>query len=102
MDPVDANPDPTNIENALWRWDHVRWRLAYHEELTKMHQYSTRTVVCRPKDVNVVNTKWVLYIKNPGTKEERYKARIVARGFSIKPGEDYFDTHVSVVKSTTI
>jgi Reverse transcriptase (RNA-dependent DNA polymerase) len=45
----------------------------------------------------------VLHIKNPGTKEERYKAHIVARGFSMKPGEDYFDTHTSfVVKSTTI
>jgi Reverse transcriptase (RNA-dependent DNA polymerase) len=31
-----------------------------------------------------------------------YKARIVARGFSMKPGEDYFNTHTSVVKSTTI
>jgi Reverse transcriptase (RNA-dependent DNA polymerase) len=103
VDPVDANPDPANIEDALSRWDHPRWRHACHEELTRMDQYGTWTVVCRPpKDVNVVDTKWVLHIKNPGTKEERYKARIVARGFSMKQGEDYFDTHASVVKSTTI
>jgi hypothetical protein len=36
MDPVDANPDPANIEDALSRWDHARWKLACHEELTKM------------------------------------------------------------------
>jgi Reverse transcriptase (RNA-dependent DNA polymerase) len=36
------------------------------------------------------------------TKEERYKARFVARGFSMKQGEGYFDTHALVVKSTTI
>jgi hypothetical protein len=75
VDPVDANPYPTNIEDALSRWDHARWRLAYHEELTKMDQYSTWTVVRRPpKDINVVDIKWVLHIKNPGTKEERYIA----------------------------
>jgi Reverse transcriptase (RNA-dependent DNA polymerase) len=103
VDPVDANPDPVNIEDALSRWDHARWRLTCHEELIKMDQYSTWTVVRRPlKDINVVDTKWVLYIKNPGTKEERYKARIIARGFSIMQGEDYFETHASVVKSMTI
>jgi hypothetical protein len=26
VDPVDANPDPANIEDALSRWDHARWR----------------------------------------------------------------------------
>jgi Reverse transcriptase (RNA-dependent DNA polymerase) len=33
--------------------------------------------------------------------KERYKARIAASGFSMKPGDDYFDTHASVVRSTT-
>jgi hypothetical protein len=28
VDPVDANPCPTNVEDALSRWDHARWRLA--------------------------------------------------------------------------
>jgi Reverse transcriptase (RNA-dependent DNA polymerase) len=102
VDPVDANPDPANIEDAISHWDHARWRHACHEELTRMDQYGTWTVVRRPKDITVVDTKCVLHIKNPSTKEERYKARIVARGFSMKPGEDYFDTHASVVKSTTI
>jgi Reverse transcriptase (RNA-dependent DNA polymerase) len=102
VDPVDANPDPANIEDALSRWDHARWKHACHEELTKMNQYGTWTVVCRPKDIDVVDTKWVIHIRNPSTKEEQYKARIVARAFSMKPGEDYFNTHASVVKSTTI
>jgi Reverse transcriptase (RNA-dependent DNA polymerase) len=99
MDPVDANLDPANIENALACRDHARWRLACNDTLTKMDQYSTWTGVRRSKDIHVVDTKWVLHIKNPGTKEERYKAHVVVRGFS---GEDYFDTHASVVKSTTI
>jgi hypothetical protein len=62
--------DPANIEDALSRWDYTRWKQACYEELTKMHQYGTWTVVRRPKDINIVDTKWVLYIKNPGTKEE--------------------------------
>jgi Reverse transcriptase (RNA-dependent DNA polymerase) len=67
-----------------------------------MRQYGTWTIVRLPNDVNVVDTKCVLYIKNPGTKEERYNARIITRGSSMKLEEDYFDTHASVVKSTTI
>jgi hypothetical protein len=62
VDPVDANPDPANVEDALLRWDHARWRLASHDDLTKMDQYGTWTVVHRPKDINVVDTKWVLHI----------------------------------------
>jgi hypothetical protein len=71
MDPVDANPDPASIEDALSRWNHARWRHTCHEELTRMDQYGTWTVVRRPEDVNIIDTKWVLHIKNPGTKEER-------------------------------
>jgi Reverse transcriptase (RNA-dependent DNA polymerase) len=66
-----------------------------------MDQYSTWTIIHRSKDINVIDTKWVLHIKNPSTKE-RYKAHIVTRGFSIKPGEDYFNNHTFVVKSMTI
>jgi hypothetical protein len=39
VDPVDANPDPANDEDALSRWGHARWRLACHDDLTKMDQY---------------------------------------------------------------
>jgi hypothetical protein len=33
---------------------------------------------------------------------ERYKARLVVKGYSQKEGEDYFDTYSSVARLTTI
>jgi hypothetical protein len=60
---VDANPDLANIEDALSRWDHARWRLACHDKLANMDQYGTCPVVGRPpKDINVVDTKWLAWL----------------------------------------
>jgi hypothetical protein len=77
MDPTYTNPYPVNIEDSLARWDHSKWRIAGHDELTKMDQCGAWTVVHHHKDIIVVDTKWVVHIKNPGTDQEMCKARIV-------------------------
>ena len=46
--------------------------------------------------------KWIFQIKHlPDGSMDKYKARLVARGFHLRPGIDYHDTFNLVVKPTT-
>lgn len=60
-----------------------RWVEAMTEEIDAMHSNQTWTIVPRPVDRNVVGSKWVYKVKYKADGSiERYKARLVARGFT--------------------
>lgn len=57
----------------------------------------------RPRNRNVVDAKWIFKKKIDSEGNIcKYKARWVARGFSQKPGKDFFETYSPVVKKTTL
>ena len=60
-------------------------------------------MVLRPEDKAIFTSKWLYKIKHGfDGSAEKYKARFVARGFSLKEGVDYDDIHAPVVEYTTI
>lgn len=60
-------------------------------------------VVPRPECKSVVTSKWLYKIKNAADGSiEKYKARLVARGFSQIEGVDYQETFVLVARYTSI
>ena len=66
-------------------------------------QRETWTLVPRPTDANVVSCKWVYSLKyNPDGSVARYKARLVARGFSQAYGLDYHETFSPVARLSSI
>ena len=73
--------------------------------MTEEHQSIMKNdvweIVPRPKEKSVVTSKWVYKIKHAADiSVDKYKARLVARGFSQKEGEDY-DKKISPVSSYT-
>ena len=60
-------------------------------------------VVPRPTEKSVVTSRWLYKIKHAANGSiEKYKARIVARGFTKKEGIDCDETFAPVARYTTI
>ncbi|KAJ0853298.1 putative RNA-directed DNA polymerase [Helianthus annuus] len=95
-----ASADPSTFHSAS---KDPKWVHAMQEELYALNKNNTWTLVPRPKDANVVGSKWIFRTKfrSDGT-IERHKARLVAQGYSQVPGLDYFHTFSPVVKATTV
>lgn len=94
--------EPTFYE-ALNRGDYGNWKQAMEEELEALEKNKVFELVDRPNDQNVVTNRWVLRIKRkPDGSIGRYKARLVARGFSQRYGIDYNETYAPVVNMSTV
>ena len=91
---------PTTWQQAI---KHERWRKAMAAEFNSTNENRTWDLVEATRQMNGVGCRWVFTIKyNPDGSIDRYKARIVAKGFHQQPGVDYNDTFSPVIKSTTI
>jgi hypothetical protein len=63
----------------------------------------TWNLVDFPHDVNPIGCKWVYRVKyKPNGKIEKYKERLVARGFAQQEGIDYEETFATTAKWNTI
>ena len=93
--------EPT-YEEAKKRPDWPKWQEAIKKELDGLERMGTWRLVKRPPNANVVDTKWVLKIKKNSAGEiEKYKARLVARGFTQIYGVDYYETYAPVARMTS-
>ncbi|KAG7536932.1 Integrase catalytic core [Arabidopsis suecica] len=79
------------------------WRDAIQEEIGAMTRNHTWDEEELPSGKKTVSSRWIFTIKYKSNGDiERYKARLVARGFSQTYGADYKETFAPVAKLHTV
>ncbi|KAK1606029.1 hypothetical protein QYE76_029702 [Lolium multiflorum] len=89
-EPPAASREPDNLAEAL---EDSKWKCAMDEEYAALMENKTWHLVHASPHKNLIDCKWVYKIKKraDGT-VERYKARLVEKGFKQRYGIDYEDT----------
>ena len=95
--------DPLTYCEAMGRDDHELWYTAMKSEMDSIRRTGTWNLVHLPQGRQAIGSRWIFEVKRKadGT-VDRYKARIVAKGFSQKEGIDYTETFAPVAKFTTL
>jgi len=95
--------DPVTYEEAMLGSDAIYWKKACAEELEEFVRQNLFITVPRPAGRKVVGCKWVFKTKLEESGQiERYKAWLVAQGFSQIPGVDFNETFAPVVRHQTL
>jgi len=95
--------DPSSYSEAIYGQDGSNWLAAMNKEIASLEAMGTWETSPLPEGRKTVSCKWVYRVKRDadGT-PTRYKARLVARGFSQVHGLDYDETYAPVTRLETI
>lgn len=94
--------EPTTFDEAVNGPESDSWKAAMDEEMMSHRQNSTWTVGALPEGRKAVGSKWLFKRKlDEHGRVTRYKARLVAQGFSQKFGTDYDQVFAPVAKQVT-
>jgi hypothetical protein len=86
----DSMENPKTIEEALNGEEGDQWQKAIDEEMATLKKMGTWELADLPEGRKPIGCKWV-FVKKRDEKGNliKYKARLVAQGFSQKPGIDF-------------
>ncbi|RVX06246.1 Copia protein [Vitis vinifera] len=97
---LDDTQVPNTIQEAL---KISEWKKAVQDEIDALEKNGTWTITDLPVGKRPVGCKWIFTIKYKADGSvERFKARLVARGFTQSYGIDYQETFCSCTKLNTI
>ena len=100
---IDDAGDPRSYVEAMAHPDAAEWEMACEAEKRAFEHMGVYEVVPCPKGRKVVGSRWVFRIKQgPDGTVLKYKARIVAQGFTQIEGVDYDETFTPVAKHTSL
>lgn len=97
------NPEPSSVHEAMAGSNKRKWHGAMEKEMESLLKNEVWDLVEPPKGRKIIGSKWVFKEKvgADGT-TERYKARLVAQGYSQQCGLDYDETFSPVVRTESV
>jgi len=95
--------EPLIYKQAMSSLDAPYWKEAVNSEIESILQNHTWELVDLPKGSNPLGYKWIFKEKQKADGSiDKYKARLVVKGFRQKEDLDYFDTYSPVTRITSI
>lgn len=87
---LSINKDPVSFKQAMECDDSEKWFNAMKEEMKSMDDNRVWELVELPESAKQVGCKWVFKTKRDSKGNiERFKSRLVAKGYTKKDGIDY-------------
>ena len=98
-----AKDEPNSYREAMNSPEAKEWRPACEAEHDILMGYHTWELVKKPPNVNIVGCRWTFRVKRDNLGAvNKYKARLVAQGFTQIEGLDYHETFSPTIRFTTI
>ncbi|KAG9441314.1 hypothetical protein H6P81_017168 [Aristolochia fimbriata] len=94
--------EPESYDEAMADEAHLKWELAMKDEMLLLEENQTWELVKIPAKKKVLQNKWIFRVKQEAGSVQRYKARLVVKGFGQREGIDFHDIFAPVVKMTSI
>ena len=92
--------EPNSVEEAL---SSPQWSEAMNVEFQSIQDNNTWELVPRPSNKKVIGVKWIYKVKfHSDGSLDKYKSRLVAKGYSQKEGVDYDDSFAPTARYSTI
>lgn len=94
-----SEDNPQSFAEVKNRHDWTLWKVAMDKEHKQLLDLGTYSLEDLPPDRKAVGCRWVFTIKRDSQGNVvKYKARLVAQGFSQIPGQDFTATHSPVMR----
>jgi hypothetical protein len=98
-----SDPDTPTYAEAMAGPHKTQWLDAMNDEIKAMAENNVWELVDPPNGARLIQTRWVLRIKRkPDRSIDRFRARLVAKGYSQRAGYDYEDTFSPVARFDTV
>jgi hypothetical protein len=99
----DEDYEPVNFKDAMNCRSSKKWDKAIKEEMQSLSDMNTFELVPRLASMKPLPSKWVFRLKRGMDGEiERYKARLVVKGFRQREGVDYNEVFAPVGSSSAL
>ncbi|KAJ7319992.1 hypothetical protein JRQ81_019503 [Phrynocephalus forsythii] len=101
--PEESEPANWNAVEQITAVESIKWKNAAKEEMEALRKNRTWTVTKLPPDKKAIRCKWTFKLKKDANGRVKcHKARLVAKEYLQKYGEDYDQTFAPVVQHSTV